>query len=203
MLLKETQCTLGVTLYVKGMKALFFVILMIYSGISLIGQDHFLVELEKFTPPEKDVIRSLKGFPAENFLAKDLDGEEHFLGSYKDQAKILWFWSKDDPISMKWLPAINLLQLKYLDHLKVFGFGKEDKIELTQAISNEAVIFPNFPNGAVFGEAAYGGDLGYGRMFFIDRDGIIKEVLPRSFFTSHNVNDATPIVEKIIEKIAY
>lgn len=185
------------------MRKLIVAILLICSGLNLSGQDHFLVELEKFTPPEKDIIKSLKGFPAENFLAKDIDGEEHFLGNYKEQTKLLWFWSKDDPISMKWLPILNLVQLQYLDNLKIFGFGHESKEELAPILSHEAIIFSNFPNGTVFGDAVYGGDLGYGRMFFIDPDGVIKEVLPRSFFESHDVKDAAPIVEKIIEKIAY
>lgn len=185
------------------MRVLVAYLLIIWSGISLIGQDHFLVELEKFTPPEKDIIRSLKGFPAENFLAKDLGGEEHFLGNYKEHVKLLWFWSKDDPISMKWLPALNLIQLNYIDDLKVFGFGKESKEELTPVLSNEATIFSNFPNGTVFGDAVYGGDLGFGRMFIIDPDGIIKEVLPRSFFLSNDVITAQPMLEKIIDEIAY
>ncbi len=185
------------------MRKLITSFLIICSGISLIGQDHFLVELEKFTPPEEDVIRSLKGFPAENFMAKDLSGEEHFLGNYKEHIKLLWFWSKDDPISMKWLPALNLIQLNYIDDLKIFGFGKESKEELSSVLSNEAIIFSNFPNGTVFGDAVYGGDLGLGRMFFIDPDGIIKEVLPRSFFESNDVISAKPMLEKIIDKITY
>ncbi len=187
----------------QSMGKLVLSFLLLLSVVSIYSQDHFLVELEKFTPPEQDVIRSIKDFPAENFLAKDLSGEEHFLGNYREQAVILWFWSIDDPISLKWLSTLNLIQIEHLEKLKIFGFGKENKEAIEHVLSNEAIIFSNFPNGTLFGDAVYGGDLGLGRMFFIDTYGVVKEVLPRSFFESTDVQEAIPMIEEIIEKIAY
>ncbi len=177
-------------------------IFLILSSFA-IGQDHFLVELEEFTPPEKELIASIKGFPAEMFLANDIDGEEHFLGNYKGTTVILWFWSTEDQLSSDWLSSMNLLHLQYLDDLKVFGFAHQNKEEILPVTQDNAILFSNIPNGTLFGDAVYGGDLGLGRMFFIDEFGIVKEVLPRSFFEQNSLEQATPIIEKIIEKLAY
>lgn len=181
------------------------IVLIIFFILNLVanGQDHFLVEFEEFTPPEKELIASIKGFPAEMFLANDIDGTEHFLGNYKGKAVILWFWSTEDKLSADWLSSMNLIQLQYLDDLKVFGFAHQNKEEVVPVTEDNAIIFSNIPNGTVFGDAVYGGDLGLGRMFFIDEYGIVKEVLPRTFFEQNSLEKATPMIEQIIEKMAY
>lgn len=167
------------------------------------GQEHFLVEFEAFSPPEKEMIGNLKGFPAEAFLAKDLDGKEHFLHDYRGKNVLLFFYSVVDPISYDWLTKLNLIQIQYLEELQVFGFAEEERSIINSAMSDNAIVFPNFPNGTKFGEMAYAGDLGLGRMIVIDKDGIVKEVLPRSFFESSNSESLMPKVDKVLTQIFY
>jgi hypothetical protein len=53
------------------------------------GGDHYLVEFKEFTPPTKDLIASFEGFTSTPFLAPDIKGTEHFLGSYKGKNVVL------------------------------------------------------------------------------------------------------------------
>ena len=184
------------------LKSIFFSILF-FSCVFCQAQDHFLVEFEAFSPPEKAMIAQLKGFPAESFLAKDLNGKEHFLQDYRGKTVILFFYSVVDNVSFDWLSKLNLLQVQYLDELKIFGFAKEDRSIIRSATDDNAILYPNFPNGTKFGEMAYAGDLGMGRIIIIDKDGIIKEVIPRSFFERNASVDLLPKVEKIVSDIIY
>jgi len=123
------------------MNRIVLIALFISAAIALTAQEssngHFLVEFDKFSPPTRDLVTSFEGHIAEPFLATDLQGTEHFLGSYKGKKVLLWFWS--------------------------------------------VVI----PNGEIFGQMAYGADLGSPRMFLIDEFGIIKIVLPAEAFVDN------------------
>jgi len=167
------------------------------------AQDHYLVEFAKFSPPEQAQIKNYEGFPAEAFLASDTDGTEHFLNDYRGKTVVLWFWSKEDDISMEWLNRMNLLQIQYLEEVKIFGFATEEKPEVQSIIVNNAIVFSNIPNSTVFAEMAYAGDLGLGRMFIIDKAGIIQEVVPRSYFESKSADELSPEIDAIIKKIAF
>jgi len=166
-------------------------------------EGHYLVNLPTFSPPEKELIKTLKGFPAENFLAPDTNGEEHFLGDYREKSVVIWFWSVEDKLSANYLDAINILQLRYLDEVQIFGFATESKEILIPFLNKHAVIFPNFPNSSVFGDAVYGGDLGLGRLFFIDEYGIIKEVLPRSFFIDKSDEEISDTIDDIMDELLH
>jgi len=76
---------------------LFISLVIALTSYALYGQNsqsgHFLVEFEAFSPPVKDMVTSFEGHIAEQFLAKDVNGKEHFLGDYKGKKVILWFWS--------------------------------------------------------------------------------------------------------------
>lgn len=180
-----------------------YVLILVVASWQLAAQDHFMVEMEAFSPPEQALIAQLKGFPAEPFLANDLDGREHFLNDYRGKAVLLFFYSIEDHMSYDWLSKINLLQIQFLDELQIFGFAKEERSLISTVIADNAIVFPNFPNGTHFGEMAYAGDLGMGRIIIIDKEGIIKEVIPRSFFENENAEDLLPKVEKIVSAIIF
>ncbi len=182
----------------KYIIALMFLCLSIVQSVS---QGHYLVELDKFTPPQQEMIRHLRGFPAEAFLAKDMDGTEHFLHDYRGQVTVLFFYSVEDHLSFDWLKQLNKLQIKYLDGLNVFAFAKEERSVIASAIRNEAIVFPNFPNGTLFGEMAYEGDLGMGRMIVIDKNGIIAEVLPRSYFADGDLLSTYAHVDGLFSQV--
>ena len=146
------------------------------------AQGHFLVEFEKFTPPIQDLIKSFEGYPAEQFLANDLNGNEHYLGDYKGKKVILWFWSIENNRVLEQVSAMTLLQERNMENLKVIAFAKEPKSSVQEYLRNYPMVMDVIPNGEVFGQMAYGADMGNPRMFIIDEFGIIKIALPQEAF---------------------
>ncbi len=145
-------------------------------------QGHFLIEFDSFSPPVKDIVMSLENSEAAPFLAPDIQGNEIFLGDYKGKMVMLWFWSKNDGMSVSQVDQLNLMQSQYRDQLQVIGFGDESKQELIDFRSGSPLDFPIIANGKVLGEAAFGGDLGLGRVILVGKDGIIQKVVPRETF---------------------
>ena len=145
-------------------------------------KEHYLVEFEKFTPPTKELIKSFENFPAEPFLAPDVNGVEHFSGNYKGKHLILWFWSIEDEVSLQQLTLLNELASQHKNELNIISFAEEEKPDVLTFTQNNLVSFPVIFKSKVFGDFAYGGDLGNGRIFVIDDFGIVKKVYPREIF---------------------
>ncbi len=166
-----------------------FCVLVSFLTVSGYGQEtsngHFLVEFDKFSPPVKDMVKSFEGFPAEQFLAKDVNGKEHFLGDYKGKKVILWFWSVYSPAAMEQMSAMTVLQDNFKD-LKIIAFAKEPSDEVKAYLKQFPTTIDVIPNGEVFGQMAYGAELGSPRMFIIDEFGIIKVVLPEESFLDNS-----------------
>ncbi|MEE9438690.1 MAG: hypothetical protein V3V14_06790 [Saprospiraceae bacterium] len=148
-------------------------------------QGHFLVEFAKFSPPTQDLVKSFEGFPAEQFLAKDIKGTEHFLGSFKGKKVLLWFWSVNNTVALEQVTALSLLQERNSD-LKVISFAKEPKADVVAYLRQYPMEIDVIPNGEIFGQMAYGAELGSPRMFLIDEFGVIKVVLPSESFTDNS-----------------
>lgn len=161
---------------------------------------YFLVEFDAFTPPTKDVIASLENTEATPFLASDILGAEHFLGDYKGKKVIIWFWSTVDEISTSQIDRLNLIQNKYNNDLQIISLAEENKTELLDFKRSFPMDFPIIPNGKVLGEAAFGGDLGLGRLFLVDSDGVIQKVIPREAFES-NAGTAFKYVEDMVKSL--
>ena len=181
----------------------YFVLYLILISFGALAQNHYLVEFESFSPPEKDLISSLKGFPAEAFLAKDAEGREHFLNDYRGKTVLLHFYSVVDDPSFRWVSQLNLIQIQYIDDLQIFGFADEERSIIESAMKDQAIVYPNFPNGNKFGEMAYAGDLGLGRMILINEDGIISEVIPRSWIEKKNNEEAMAQIDKILSSMIH
>ena len=62
-------------------------------------------------------------------------------------------------------------------------------------------LFNIIPNAQPIGQLAYGGDLGSNRLFIVDEDLIIQEVLPPSFFASHQPEEAISIIRDILLRL--
>lgn len=150
------------------------------------AQGHFLVEFEKFTPPVQDLIKSFEGFPAEQFLANDVTGTEHYLGDYKGKRVILWFWSIENTKALDQISAMTLLQNRNKSNLKIVSFAKESKSAVLAYLRQHPMEIDVIPNGEVFGQMAYGADMGNPRMFIIDEFGVIKVALPEEAFTDNS-----------------
>jgi len=161
---------------------------------------HFLIEFDSFSPPVKDIVMSLENSEAAPFLAPDILGDEIFLGDYKGKMVMLWFWSKDDGMSISQVDQLNLMQDKYRDLLQVIGFGDESKQELIDFNSGSPMDFPVIANGKVLGEAAFGGDLGLGRVILVDQNGVIQKVVPRETFELNRVGSFQHLEDLIKSK---
>jgi len=161
----------------------------LYIACSLQAQDnaqgHFLVEFAKFSPPTQDLVKTFEGFPAEQFLANDVNGVEHYLPSYKGKNVVLWFWSVEDNAALDQVSAMTLLQQRNKD-LKIIAFAKEPTPRVQEYLRQYPMDIDVIANGEVFGQMAYGAELGNPRMFLIDEFGIIKVVLPQEAFVDNS-----------------
>jgi len=170
------------------MNRIVLIALFISAAIALTAQEssngHFLVEFDKFSPPTRDLVTSFEGHIAEPFLATDLQGTEHFLGSYKGKKVLLWFWSVHNTVAHEQMSTMTLLQERHSD-LKLISFAEEPKAQVETYLRTNPVDFSVIPNGEIFGQMAYGADLGSPRMFLIDEFGIIKIVLPAEAFVDN------------------
>ena len=178
-------------------------ITMIYHIGSICSQEHFKVELEAFSPSDQLVIGTFKDRTAPQFLAKDISGQEVSFEATSDKINLLWFWSTKDKTSMNLLPHLNLLLLDELDHMWIYGFGVQEKETIEQVAREQAVIFSMIPSSGQFGEMVYGGDLGSNRLFLVDKDRIVREVLPSSFFTEHSPQQAISIIRDMIQRLKF
>ena len=172
------------------MKAVLLSISFLISVVfSLEAQDnvqgHFLVEFAKFSPPTQDLVKTFEGFPAEQFLANDVNGTEHYLPSYKGKNVVLWFWSVEDNTALEQVSAMTLLQQRNKD-LKIIAFAKEPTPRVKEYLRQYPMDIDVIANGEVFGQMAYGAELGNPRMFLIDEFGIIKVVLPQEAFADNS-----------------
>lgn len=156
-------------------------------------EGYFLVEPDKFSPPTQALIAHFEGKQAETFLANDIHGIEQFLNNYRGKKVLLWFWTIESPLAISQLDALNYLQSS--GKVKVISLAKETKDELLSFVNSKPVDFPIIPNADLFGQMAYGDDLGYPRFFIIDTHGMIRAVLPQEAFAGEG--NIAPILEGI------
>ena len=144
---------------------------------TLIGQNHFLVELENRSPDVATMVRSYEGTAAIPIMANDIDGKEQYIGNYKGENLILFFWKKDSPDCTRLIPILNDL-IKTEDNFNVLSFSTSMKEDLLAYREAHPIDFSVIPNSEILSEGPYGGDLGYPKIFFVDKKGIIKWVFP-------------------------
>jgi len=176
--------------------ACFFLAAFAQEAMSSDGS-HFLVDFEKFSPPIREMAQSFEGRPAEQFMASDITGKEHFLGNYKGKKVILWFWSKDESLSTGHINALNATQ-EHNEDLVILSFARGTKTDVKAFAEANDIKFVVIPNADVFGQMAYAADLGYPRYFFIDENGIIKQVWPAESF-QEGVNPYNAIADMLVK----
>lgn len=186
----------------RPIRSLCFALLLFvsYAGFGQAENNFYLVEFEKFSPPVKDVIRAFEERPATPFMASDIYGNERYLGDYKGKKVLIWFWSLSDGVSINQIANLNDIQASFRDELQIVSFGMEEKEELAAFRKANPIDFPIMPKGKIFGQAAYAGDLGLGRLFLVDDKGIIQKVFPRIAF-ENNSEDTFKFVRDMIRSI--
>ncbi len=157
-------------------------------SISLFGQIAdsenavFEVEFEKFSPSNQDQIREFEGKAPMQFLAPDINGEEQYLGTFKGQTVFVYFFNTACELCVQQASALNLIQEEKMGKLKIIAIGDETKAELQTYTKEQGINYTVLYNGKMLGEAAYGIEMGYPRLFAIDKDGITRQVIPEEAF---------------------
>lgn len=171
-----------------------FAAIMILGTITLLGQDHFLVELENRSPGVKAQVQAYEGRPTIPILAKDTDGVEHSLASMKGKISFLWFWNEDCPKCIEYIGGLNKIQDENPNTLSVLSFSDNMKDEVIAFKARTPLSFPVIPNSKLLADGPFGGDFGYPRLFIVDQEGIVKYVIPeeemRGNFDAYGFFDA-------------
>ena len=143
---------------------------------------YFLVAEEKFDPPDSAFIADFIGKKAMVFMANDMQQNEQYLGDHLDTPTLLWFWKTQCTLCLDILPGISAIHQEFADAISLISFADDDRATLAEFLQKQPIDFPIIPNAGLFGEGAYGKDLGYPRLFFVDTRGKISKVLPEIFF---------------------
>jgi len=159
-------------------KSIIHLIFIAATAISATAQDHFKVDLSNRAPDVKSLVMAYEGSSSIPFLANDVHGVEQSLMSMTGKTVMLWFWNNDCIKCHEQIDDLNLLAQKYPDNLQLVSFSDNTKEEVLSFIANKPVSFPVIPNSKTLSEGPYGGDLGYPKLFILDKNGRIKWVLP-------------------------
>lgn len=163
----------------KKILVLFFLVISVMSFAQEKNEAGFFeVTFDEFSLPTKDLITSLENSKAMPFMAPDVDGKQQFLGDYKGKTVIVYFMNKDCSSCFQQIASLNLIQDELKKDVQVIGIMDEAKEEAKVLCEQNGITFPTLYNGKLLGEAAYGIELGYPRLFAVDKNGVIKHVIP-------------------------
>lgn len=169
-------------------RTILFFALILAANISFgqIGDavDSYKISFAPFSPPSQDMIAMFEGNQATPFMANDQFQKEIYLGDLKGKAVLLWFWDPNNGESMSQFYDLNVLAKEFKGKpIEIIGFAKGNRTALNEFLSSHKAEFSIIPNAGILGEGPYAGELGYPRMFFLNRSGIIDKVLPSEAFT--------------------
>lgn len=151
------------------------------------------------SPKEADMVRGFEGFPSIPFLANNLRGEEVNIFELRGQTLLLYFWDSNIASSIKHLKTISEIISK--DDFTVVTFSndtKEKAREATEAYEDRS--FHIIANSKTLAEGPYGSELGFPKLFIIDEFGVIKHVLPQSFFDNIQMDHKSHI-ESLVQNL--
>lgn len=160
--------------------------IFILIGIALHAQNengHFLVELEPRSPDVEAMVNAFEGTKAIAMLANNIDGQEVNINSFKGKTVLIWFWNLKCDKCLNSVSTLNTLQSEFPD-LKIISFADESSEELRTYRESNPIEFDVVGNSRMLAEGPYSGELGYPKMFFVDKEGIIKWVFPSKDFLS-------------------
>jgi len=164
-----------------------------------IDDQHVYIPETIQTPKEADMVKGFEGFPSIPFLANNLKGEEVNIFELRGQTIILYFWDSKISNSVKHLK--NISKIKSSKGFTVVTFSNDSKDqarETTKDIENRS--FHIIANSKTLAEGPYGSELGFPKLFIIDEFGVIKHVLPQSFFDNAEL-DHNAHIESLIRNL--
>ena len=156
--------------------------LFIYFG-AMAQENYFLVELEPRTPEVEDLVQSFEGTAVVPIMASDLNGAQVSVLDQRDKVVILWFWKLDCNLCLEKIGVLNQLQSEN-PNLKIISYTPNSKEEMKAFAEQTQIDFTVIPNAKMIAEGPYSGELGYPKMFFVDKKQIIRWVFPSKDFLS-------------------
>jgi len=185
-------CIIFTSTYSKSMKFTYILSIIFFLAVSFDAYSqarsengYYLVEMEQFTPPVQDLIKSYEGFPATPFMANDMNGTEQFLGDFKGKPLVLFFWSTTNSDAVSMLYELNNIKKKYGKKVNIIAMADESREDITKFLGDDKMSLVVIPNSRMLSEAVYGVELGYPRIFMIDDTGVIRSVIPEQFFDTN------------------
>ncbi|MDW8310090.1 MAG: TlpA disulfide reductase family protein [Verrucomicrobiales bacterium] len=134
--------------------------------------ESFAVALEQETHPFKD----WKGVEAPDFTLKTLDGTSLKLSDLRGRRVILNFWATWCPPCVKEIPHFIQLRKEIPEgDLAIVGISNEDEATLREFVRRKGINYPIASADDL--PAPYREVSGIPTTFFIDRRGVIQEVL--------------------------
>jgi AhpC/TSA family len=168
-----------------------FFICMVMTHVN--AQEYFKVEFDAFTPPVNDIISSVEGKPANNFMMKDLNGTDVTLSNYLGKKVILWFWEEDNTSQL-----LNLfMNASVKQHSNGSYLALYNNAQNLLPAGSKDHAFVILPNAAFLGEAVYDKELGTPRIYFIDETGVVKKVLPPVYI--ENIENVGRLIDDFFE----
>ncbi len=123
-------------------------------------------------------LAEFEGFSPTPFEAPDMDGNNHYLADHKGQILIMQFWRLPCQPCLSQMPSLHKLLDEYNDQsIAVLSFSDDYGKDLENYVSQKSIHFPVIPNSRNLGMDAFAGDLGYPRVFIIDKFGIIRKLI--------------------------
>ena len=161
-----------------------------------IDDQHIYIPETIQSPKEADMVKGFEGFPSIPFLANNLKGEEVNLFELRGKTVLLYFWDSSINNSLNHLATMN--SISALDGIEIVSFSIDSKSEARSATQKfENRNFHVIANSKTLAEGPYGSELGCPKLFIIDEFGVIKHVLPQSFFDSTEVDHNEHILSLI------
>lgn len=127
------------------------------------------------------VLRGLKNYPAKDVANKDLDG----------QYFILYFWSNQCSACAASFPNTELLRKAYINTVKIFLIGDEDKAQRMKPIyeklkDNLDLKIPHTFDSVLFKKFVYSS---VPHLIWVDREGVVQAVTNAAELNLKNMSD--------------
>ncbi|MEE9373122.1 MAG: redoxin domain-containing protein [Saprospiraceae bacterium] len=162
-------------------------ILLIVNSLSVYCQnEYYKVEFDKFSPDAKQMAQMMEDNPADSFNGLAHNGEQISFEKWAGVPMVLWFWDINDEICRNQIDGLNLMHQIFDTKTHFVGFIYDKRSILEQFTAKRGIDFPVIPNSFRLGELNYGSEMGQGRLFLIDRNGIVRKAIPRDFFLDNN-----------------
>lgn len=183
-------------------KTFSFALLTFFYTLVFSQDEHFLVELEPFSPDVATMIQMMEGNPAESFEALDMNGQKQNFEDFSSKSKVFWFWSINDEVSAGLVEGMNLMNQIFDDRIKFLSFTYESSADTKEFATSRSIEFDVVPGSLRISDLLYGSEMGIGRVFLIGKSGIVKKALPRQFFidNQNSFNQLRTLIQQMIDE---